>query len=258
MNLLNNELLEDYIENFYGYGNLNGDYWFVGMEEGGGDEFKEIESKLNQWKLSKNENLLDLYEFHRGIINSKNQNQNIYFKGKNSKYQRTWGGLIKVLLSCENKEPNINNIKLFQSNNLGRSDSNNCITEVFPLPSPSVNKFHYCDWSNLPYLKDRLKYKNHIRDKRIEKLHQLIVQHEPKYVIFYSTSPEYIKYWSKISGIDFNSLPKVMIHNKDNSTKLYSKFIKKGNTVFCIMHHPTYRAVGNKYLTEVGKKLKMF
>ncbi|BAY34333.1 hypothetical protein NIES2107_62380 [Nostoc carneum NIES-2107] len=35
------ELLEKIIETFYGYGNYQGNYWFIGMEEAGGD-FKDI------------------------------------------------------------------------------------------------------------------------------------------------------------------------------------------------------------------------
>ena len=34
-------LLETFAETFYGYGNYNGPYWFIGMEEGGGDSFDQ-------------------------------------------------------------------------------------------------------------------------------------------------------------------------------------------------------------------------
>ena len=32
--MLNDEILEKYIQSFFGYGNLNSDYWFVSLEEG--------------------------------------------------------------------------------------------------------------------------------------------------------------------------------------------------------------------------------
>jgi hypothetical protein len=41
------ELLEEFITNFYGYGKLKSDYWFVGMEEGGGENIDEIIARLN-------------------------------------------------------------------------------------------------------------------------------------------------------------------------------------------------------------------
>ena len=33
MQKFNDALLSDYMYGFWGYGNLKGDYWFVGMEE---------------------------------------------------------------------------------------------------------------------------------------------------------------------------------------------------------------------------------
>ena len=34
--MLDDKLLESYMKTFFGYGNLHADYWFIGMEEGGG------------------------------------------------------------------------------------------------------------------------------------------------------------------------------------------------------------------------------
>ncbi len=33
--MLDDHLLQDFIDGFYGYGNYNAPYWFVGMEGGG-------------------------------------------------------------------------------------------------------------------------------------------------------------------------------------------------------------------------------
>ena len=30
-------LLDEFAHNFYGYGNYGGQFWFIGMEEGGGE-----------------------------------------------------------------------------------------------------------------------------------------------------------------------------------------------------------------------------
>lgn len=34
------------MHHFYGYGNYQADYWFVGMEEGGGDTFDKVSKRL--------------------------------------------------------------------------------------------------------------------------------------------------------------------------------------------------------------------
>ena len=48
--LFNDQLLNEFVEKFYGYGDYNGQFWFIGMEEGGGNSFSEIDNRLNAWK----------------------------------------------------------------------------------------------------------------------------------------------------------------------------------------------------------------
>ena len=45
--MFDDELLQAYIDTFYGFGKYEGKYWFIGMEEGGGGTFEEIESLFN-------------------------------------------------------------------------------------------------------------------------------------------------------------------------------------------------------------------
>lgn len=47
---LNEDLLSDYMDSFLGYGNIQGSYWFVGMEEGGGKTCPEIAQRITQWE----------------------------------------------------------------------------------------------------------------------------------------------------------------------------------------------------------------
>ena len=49
MDHFDDTLLADFAQTFYGYGDYNGDYWFVGMEEGGGDSFQYIENCIVTW-----------------------------------------------------------------------------------------------------------------------------------------------------------------------------------------------------------------
>ena len=44
--MLDDKLLEKYIHNFYGYGNLNSSFWFISLEEGGGHSEKEIQKLI--------------------------------------------------------------------------------------------------------------------------------------------------------------------------------------------------------------------
>jgi hypothetical protein len=47
--MIDDILLEEFINNFYGYGNYHGKYWFIGMEEGGGNSIEEINRRLASW-----------------------------------------------------------------------------------------------------------------------------------------------------------------------------------------------------------------
>ena len=43
---MNDHLLTQYMSHFAGYGNLDGDYWMIGMEEGGGDTIEDVERRV--------------------------------------------------------------------------------------------------------------------------------------------------------------------------------------------------------------------
>jgi hypothetical protein len=67
--------------------------------------------------------LLDNHEFHRGSFEETGRSEK--FEKAWSKCQRTWGGLIKILLSYENENhPTLQEVKTFQKEKLGTNDSN--------------------------------------------------------------------------------------------------------------------------------------
>ena len=63
----NETLLSEYMEQCFGYGNLDGDYWFVGMEEGGGNSFEEVNRRIRSWAERGKRELEDLFEYHKEI-----------------------------------------------------------------------------------------------------------------------------------------------------------------------------------------------
>lgn len=256
MDSLNEKLLIDFMNNFFGYGNLKGEYWFVGKEEGGGNSIKEINSRIEKWEKENKPTVLDNYELHKEIKDPKGNSYSYYFNGSKSKCQRTWAGLIKVLM-CINQEqfPTLEEVKVFQSNHLGRKKSNNCLLEILPLPSPSAGTFKYNEWTNLDFLTSRENYEKEMKQVRVQKLKELIAHNKPKCVIFYSSSPKYIEYWSEISNINFMGIKNVEIENR-NGKSYNSKFGNFNNTCFTIIHHPTYTGLSNNYFKKVGELLK--
>lgn len=86
------ELLQQFITTFYGSGNYSGDYWFVGMEEGGGNDLDQVTARLNAWKDLGETELVDIYDFHIKIHYPE------YFADP-VKLQRTWMQQARVILA---------------------------------------------------------------------------------------------------------------------------------------------------------------
>lgn len=251
--MIDEKLLEEYMNNFYGYGNLKGKYWFIGMEEGGGNSEDEFISRLQNWKCFGSPTLLDNCKFHSVSNDGKGNNMEYFFRETKTKYQPTWGGLIKILLNYfEYKQPTLEQVKQFQSKSWGRVNSDNCLLEVFPLPSPKAGKWKYSDWiKNIHYLESRESYKEKLKETRIQKLKDLILAEKPLLVVFYSSNKEYLEYWYKIIGVSFQDLNFI-----DNENKLKAKFIKQNNFCYAIIHHPTFQGITNEYFEKVGAELR--
>lgn len=234
--MLPDELLQSYMEGFYGYGSYEGPYWFVGMEEGGGASLEGVSNRLEAWdKLGRNE-LEDLAAVHSELGVTR-------YLRENPKLQATWGKLIRVIFGIEDRPDSLSAAKEFQRSNWGRHDGNNCVTELLPLPSPSVGKWLYCKYSRLPQLKTRQLYVERYAEQRARHLRQRVQEHRPATVVFYSMNGWYRQSWNMIAGVDFEGSrigrARYYIGNNDR-------------TVFAIVNHPVARGIGNDYYRQVG------
>lgn len=171
-------LLEDFANQHYGFGNFQGGFWFVGMEEGGGESFEDIERRLQTWRKRGRLELDDVAEYHMemGIT---------YLFRERPRIQTTWGGLIRILLAARGETPTTDTIREYQRDRLGRATGETCLLELLPLPSPSTKHWLYGAHSKLPYLADRQAYRRALLTKRMAHLQGRIRQHQPKVVLFY-------------------------------------------------------------------------
>ncbi|MBE9198222.1 MULTISPECIES: hypothetical protein [unclassified Nodularia (in: cyanobacteria)] len=227
----NDELLEKLIETFYGYGNFQGKYWFIGMEESGGD-FENIQKRINIWSDRGKKDIEDVAEYH------------IAMGAWDARLQPTWNKLIRIVLSAAGKE-NINteDVLKYQMEELGRKDKDTCLLELLPLPSPSLKHWIYKDHSRLSYLTDRNQYEKHCLETRINTISEKIKKHQPKAVVFYGTKYEY--YWRTITRTitDVEFLP----------TSSGFLTCRNSQTVFVISKHPVANGLKNEYFHNIGK-----
>jgi hypothetical protein len=225
------QLLDEFAHTFYGYGNAQAQYWFVGMEEGGGNSFAEINKRLNTWAKRGKHELEDVAEYHAdiGITNLFNEKP---------KLQSTWNKLIRIVLSGNGQEPTTEQVREYQRLLLGRPTGNTCLVELLPLPSPSTGHWLYAQHSALPYLADRETYKRAFLELRIAHLRQRIIEQQPKTVVFYSFN--YQEYWQKIAGVELLPIAEGIYMSNNGPTRSV------------MTKHPATRGITNAYFHQVG------
>jgi len=131
--MLSKELIEKRINKFLGYGNLDSDIWFIGVEEGLADGTSTDLEK--RFKRIEDESVVDIQD------ESDVQGHMKWFL-PNSKLQRTWCKLILILLTLKSNNEKITNdrIKEFQRNEFGRLNSNHVVLNLchFHVVQPKI------------------------------------------------------------------------------------------------------------------------
>jgi len=65
--MIDQQVLSDFMDGFYGYGHLGAKYWFIGLEEGAIAELAEFERRLKAWDSLDRRQLADIRLFHRQL-----------------------------------------------------------------------------------------------------------------------------------------------------------------------------------------------
>lgn len=227
---LNDTLLQQFMSTFYGSGNYSGEYWFVGMEEGGGNDLDQVKKRLNAWVELGQTELVDIYEFHHKIDYPQ------YFRDP-VKLQRTWMQQARIVLASKGLPSFTPDIRAYQRDFLGRIDSGTCLLELLPLPSPSTNEWNYPLWSKLPFLKDRSTYRDYCVPWRAAHISTRIKEHNPRFVVFLGQG--YCKYWQTIADRNFT-----------DDGGFWSANLR--GTTYVITKHPAAQGVTNAYFEKIG------
>jgi len=239
--------LGSFMEGFYGYGNFEAPYWFVGIEEAGEDTHSYIRTRVDRWAKQGGE-LVDLRLFNKIEWYE-------YFEGNHPKLQNTWHPLIRLLLNIQGFKPrHINSnrhqiLRSYQATKLGGKNSETCLVELFPLPCSSNKNSHwiYTKYKkNFPFLATKSSYESHFKNYRIKILSDKIQKFNPKLVVFNGLT--YINQWNFISGTNLSQ------KNINNNNFYISKI---GNTTFVAINHSSTR-LPNKYFDIIGTYLRRY
>ncbi len=253
--------LYDYIFNFFGYGNLNGKYWFVGIEEGGGyDNVNEVKKAIKIWDEQKGKiegTTLDIFEYYKAYFGGENNDafKELFFK----KPQKTWEQVINILFSYNNKEKNTNAILEYQHDEFGRRESGICHLNLLPLSCKRVADWKYNDYfPKVNCLKNKDKYIECLIEYRIGKIKDIISEKKPDFVVFYTKNKYRDK---KISNIFYNNgmsnnFYECFIDLQDKKKSIYIG--KLYSSIIVICYHPAsiYNNKKDEYFINIGKKLR--
>jgi hypothetical protein len=233
---LDNEMLTEYMEKFYGYGSYRGQYWFVGKEEGGGKTQEENLSRILKWDKRGRPEVDDITGDGQHIHASR------YF-GTKAKIQKTWGKLIRVLLAVDRDAVTTHDVREYQRHKLGRENGQTCLLELLPLPSPSTGTWIWRAQETLPQLQSRELYKTHYARTRAQHIAARLAEYQPSVVVFYSTDWWYRQWWHLIAGVRFSEV-----------VSSFGSFYTSRNehTIFVIMQHPTAWGLKNEYFDAAG------
>jgi hypothetical protein len=217
--MLDDTLLAQYMDSFFGYGNTKASLWFVGMEEGGGGTVEEVASRLAAWDQRGRPMVDDVAGFHSAI------DQQRWFE-PGAPTQSTWRQLIRATMLAKGMPVNLEAIREYQVQRFARLDGEVASLELLPLPSTSTKTEHwrYADWSALETLATRDGYRQHFLSPRIARLKALVAQERPAAVVFYGVT--YQPHWEAISDAKFGAgeFPRAQVVN---------------GTSFFVVPHPT-------------------
>jgi hypothetical protein len=227
-------LLLEYMQSFVGFGSFNADFWFVGMEQGGGETLEELSRRVSVWDQLGRPNLTDLRSYHEAIGDFR-------WYGVAPRIQPTWNKVIRLVLAARRSEVSAPLIRSYQVDSFARSNGETLITELLLLPSRSVGDWIYSQLAGIPMLGSRDAYSAEMTPYRIQMLRQHIECHAPAVVVFLGKS--YTSYWEAIAGTSLQeTMARVSLGHR-------------AGTTYVVTRHPTSYGVTNRYFEEIGSML---
>ncbi len=195
--LIEEEPLNHWIHNFYGYGSWEARFWFIGYEESGGEVPEEVADKVNYFYQfhppATSKELCDIRQLYRHVaitwdspkVNTFH-NRHEYRFGSNAVQHGVWKNLIAFVFGYRNEKlPDVMDYQKYHF--ASPSAHNEALIPLYPLPSPHNHAWYY-SWLELPqlgFLKSRTLYQEHLYPRRINGILSAISTNKPEVVLMY-------------------------------------------------------------------------
>jgi hypothetical protein len=194
--LIEENALQHWIDNFYGYGSWRSPFWFISYEESGGNLPEEVADKINYFQTKHptpdNNSLCNIREMYRHVSVMLDgpkaglfTNRFEYRFENNAIQNNIWKNLIAFEHGYLQKK--LPDLLEYQKSKFLSSENNEALIPLYPLPSPHNHAWYY-SWLDLPrmsFLKSRPRYEEHVYQQRIHTLLGNIKLYRPEIVLMY-------------------------------------------------------------------------
>ena len=195
--LIEENSLNHWINNFYGYGSWHARFWFIGYEEGGGDVPEEVAERVAYFHKvhvpTTDGSLCDIRELYKHVAVRWDgpkaglfANRYEYRFDNNAIQNSIWKNLIAFEHGYKNEK--LPDPLAYQKHTFASpSVHNEALILLYPLPSPHNHAWYY-SWLDLPqlgFLKTRTLYQEHVYHDRMRSILSNISTYKPEVVLMY-------------------------------------------------------------------------
>ncbi|MBX2970420.1 MAG: hypothetical protein KF803_13710 [Cyclobacteriaceae bacterium] len=194
--LIEEKLLNYWIENFYGYGSWKARFWFVGYEESGGDAPEEVAEKINYLyttgATSSGPTLCDIRELYQQVafrIDGPRAKKFTTFHdhrfGQQATLHGAWKNLIAFVHGYQARE--LPDLLTYQQHSFAApSAQTEALIQLYPLPAHNHAWYYaWLDLPQLPFLKSRTLYQDYLYPTRIRTILENTRAYKPEVVLMY-------------------------------------------------------------------------
>lgn len=192
--LIGEKELTYWIDNFYGYGSWQARFWFIGHEESGGDLPEEVAEKINYFYnlRATNPTLCDIRELYRHVnfrIDGPRAEKFTTFHdhrfGPHATLHGAWKNLIAFVQGYKSEK--LSDPLAYQKNSFTLPPAHTeALIQLYPLPAHNHAWYYpWLDLPQLPFLKSRTAYQDHLYPIRIHTILQNMIVYKPEVVMMY-------------------------------------------------------------------------
>ena len=239
------------------HGSPRARFWFVGLEGGNHPEVEDVEEFLAKraahhegYNAGKFSNLRG-YECLEGLCNTQCPERTkcrekhyhpckIHGRTTQVKWQATYGGYIKLLLSLTKPGWTLDDVKEYQHLYLGEVNGDPSISssllELYPMDNQRKRAWpykHLGKIAGLEYLKTARKYREWAIETEWNKILDLILKHKPDYVFVFGADATYLARNDR----SLNYIVRPIMTQGDNKT-IDTGFASLGSTLITFARHP--------------------